>query len=129
MSPCRESTRTTKDGYGYCRADGKQWRTHRWVVAQIDGEDAIKGKVVMHECDNPACYRYDHLRIGSQADNMIDMASKGRACGQQNTHCKHGHEFDDENTYIKPNGNRACKICKRASTNAWRARRKELVSQ
>jgi hypothetical protein len=51
---------------------------HRWVVAQIDGEAAIKGKVVMHRCDNRACFRYDHLVIGTQQDNIKDMNEKGR---------------------------------------------------
>lgn len=33
------------------------------------------------------------------------------------THCKHGHEFTPENTYIKPNGYRNCRKC-RADANA-----------
>lgn len=28
------------------------------------------------------------------------------------THCKHGHPFDEENTYVKPDGRRACRRCK-----------------
>jgi hypothetical protein len=63
---------------------------HRWVVAQIDGWDAIEGKVVMHACDNPACYRYDHLRIGTQADNTRDMDSKGRRRTKPSPGSKHG---------------------------------------
>jgi Spy/CpxP family protein refolding chaperone len=37
--------------------------------------------VVMHVCDTPACYRYDHLRLGTQLDNIADMTAKGRAVG------------------------------------------------
>jgi len=129
MTPCRESTSLTEHGYGYRTVDGKRWRMHRWVVAQIDGEDAIKGKVVMHICDNPACYRYDHLRIGSQADNMADMADKGRAYGQQKTHCVHGHEYTEENTYVRPSGRRQCKSCKRTTLQRSRSRKKEMVPQ
>lgn len=29
------------------------------------------------------------------------------------THCRHGHLFDEANTYIKPNGYRACRTCDR----------------
>jgi DNA-binding transcriptional regulator YiaG len=36
------------------------------------------GKHLCHTCDTPACVRPDHHFIGSQADNMHDMAAKGR---------------------------------------------------
>lgn len=54
---------------------------HRWVMAQIHGWDAIEGLEVMHLCDTPACYRFDHLHLGTHDDNMSDMARKGRHPG------------------------------------------------
>ena len=78
-TPCREFRGTRlPSGYGRFTTGGRQWYLHRWIVAQIDGEEAIEGKVVMHHCDNPACFRYDHLRIGTQAENLADMVEKGR---------------------------------------------------
>lgn len=33
---------------------------------------------VLHHCDNKGCDEPLHLFLGTQADNMADMASKGR---------------------------------------------------
>lgn len=35
------------------------------------------------------------------------------------THCKRGHEFTDENTYLCPNGKRNCKECRRIANRRW----------
>lgn len=35
-------------------------------------------KVVMHACDNTACFNPNHLAGGTQADNLADMTAKGR---------------------------------------------------
>lgn len=32
----------------------------------------------MHTCDNPRCYNADHLKLGTQSDNVKDMYAKGR---------------------------------------------------
>jgi DNA-binding NarL/FixJ family response regulator len=78
-TPCREwRGAKTRQGYGRKSVGGRVVRAHRWVVAQIDGWDAIKSKVVMHLCDNPSCYRYDHLAIGTQSDNIRMAFGRGR---------------------------------------------------
>lgn len=49
-----------------------------------------EGMVVMHLCDNPPCYRYDHLRIGTTAENNADRDAKGRgSTGSDNPHWLH----------------------------------------
>lgn len=37
------------------------------------------GAVICHHCDVPNCVNPEHLFLGTQADNVADMESKGRA--------------------------------------------------
>jgi len=39
--------------------------------------------------------------------------------------CQRGHELKPENTYVRPNGQRACKTCKQASAREYRQRNLE----
>ncbi len=39
--------------------------------------------------------------------------------------CKRGHERKPENTYVYPNGKRACKTCRQASDHEYRQRNLE----
>ena len=60
-------------GYPNVRYNKKDYRVSRIIAG------AMTGEVVMHKCDNPACCNHNHLMIGTQLDNMIDMAKKGRS--------------------------------------------------
>ena len=125
MTPCREWQGPVSAGYGAKTHRGPEaykagWvHMHRWVVAQIDGWDAIKGKIVMHTCDNRRCFRYDHLRIGTPADNSADMVAKGRQPFADRTHCPQGHPYNRSYTLTKgPRAGqtrRSCSICTNAA--------------
>ena len=65
------------DGYGIITRNGKTYSRHRWEYMQYYG-NIPKGMVVMHTCDNPACYNINHLKLGTQADNMRDAHKKER---------------------------------------------------
>lgn len=63
--------------YGQFRFQGKTTRAHRASYEIFNGP-IVKGSVVMHACDTPACVRPDHLRLGSRSENTKDAISKGR---------------------------------------------------
>lgn len=56
----------------YCRVDGRTMPVARWLL-QCKG-----GEVVIHSCDNPACIRPEHIRVGTQSENIKDAVRKGR---------------------------------------------------
>lgn len=68
------------NGYGYPRLVAGRRNgvlLHRWVSEQVDGPLA-PGEVVRHWCDNPPCFRYDHLLRGTQRINLLECVAKGR---------------------------------------------------
>jgi hypothetical protein len=64
-------------GHGNIKIDGIARGAHR-VVLELEGIDVPSGMVVRHNCDNPSCVNPDHLRLGSQGDNVQDMHDRKR---------------------------------------------------
>jgi hypothetical protein len=71
---------TNAAGYGWVNRGerGKQaMLAHRFTYEEAYGP-IPQGLFVCHHCDNPPCLRPSHLFVASQAENMADMARKGR---------------------------------------------------
>jgi hypothetical protein len=109
-------------GYGSIgigsRTDGSRRRelAHRLSYKQLIGP-VPEGLELDHLCRNRACVNPAHLEAVTHRENVLRGASLN-AFNAKKTHCKHGHPFSPENTYVrKDTGSRMCRECLRAG---WR---------
>lgn len=74
-------------GYGSFRVKLEIKTAHRisWIIANKEIKDDL---FVLHHCDNRLCVNPDHLFLGTNLDNMIDMYNKGR--GDKSSGENHG---------------------------------------
>lgn len=75
-------------GYGMAyvgmREDGRQeYRTAHRVAYELSHGPIPSGMHVLHSCDVKRCVRPEHLRLGTQTENMRDMAAKRRQWKQR----------------------------------------------
>ena len=103
-------------GYGAFELNKKTVTASRISWSLLNGE--ISSDIfVCHSCDNPSCVNPNHLFTSDNQGNVDDMIRKKRHRNQVKTHCKNGHEFTEENTFLKVykglSNCRGCRECKR----------------
>ena len=73
-----------KDGYVRIKYNGKHDRLFRVLYQKAYG-DISKGMVIRHLCNNSWCCNINHLKIGTQKENVQDMILCGRSrLGKEN---------------------------------------------
>lgn len=84
---------------------------HRYAFSLVHGPLA-PGLQVHHKCRNRKCGNPAHLMaVTSKEHHRLDDTLTGRKARQ--THCVHGHPFDEANTRRSKDGRRYCMLCNR----------------
>lgn len=116
---------TDRSGYGGVGWAGRRWIAHRLVYTLLFGPipDGMDLDHLCHNrdstcpggpsCRHRACVNPEHCEPATRRRNL----RRGRSANRDRTHCKHGHRFTRETTYVFTNSSggqsRQCLVCKR----------------
>jgi len=76
---CWNWTRSINKVHGYAQVKDKgSQRVVSRVAFRLWFREIPEGLGVLHRCDNPRCFNPDHLFLGTQSDNALDMGRKRR---------------------------------------------------
>ena len=103
--PCWVWTGTLNNGYPRMNIDGAMMLMHRHVMG------APAGSHVHHLCGVRSCVNPEHLEVMT-ADQHNELHANVRA---ETSHCRNGHKYTEESSYIRPDGARRCRTCKAIS--------------
>jgi hypothetical protein len=116
-----------RDGYGRFY-DGINSGTAYGFAYRYAKGAVPDGLVIDHICANRLCVNPDHLRCVTNTENVLSgngpSAQHARA-----TVCGQGHEMTEANTYVRPDGNRACRACQQRRSRESKARRRAALSE
>ena len=102
----------TDKGYGRMTVGSRKDGTYRTgvLVHRVAYESFVgpldPNLTVDHTCEVKACWNPEHLEQVTNAENK-------KRGGDRMTHCRRGHERNEENTYVRPDGKRQCRACRR----------------
>jgi hypothetical protein len=107
-------------GYGHASVPGRRTHqlAHRAVWELLVGP-IPDGLELDHLCRVRSCVNPDHL------EPVTPLENTRRAPRSRITHCIHGHQYTEANTYRSPRG-RICRTCQRVQ---WTRRREAAKAE
>jgi hypothetical protein len=116
------------NGYGRFPVDGRIVSPHRFAWVLVNGRDPAPGMELDHTCRNRACVNPAHMQEVTYRENVLRSNNRA-AQNARKTHCKHGHPFTPENTYVRPDGKgKHCRECNTRRQRELKARRGEVAA-
>jgi len=109
-------------------------RNHRFVIdgitynaAELADQSKYTARSIKSRADSGMSLQDALFGPKRPATNLRAMQEAAWAKKRNQTHCKRGHEFTPENTYIDPStGSRCCRICVSAKGRAWKLKKATL---
>jgi hypothetical protein len=98
----------SKEGHPMFWVDKRLRLAARWGYERFIGPIG-DGLVMRRDCGDVRCVNPAHLSAVPRDEVRVHA-----------TVCIHGHPFDEANTYISPDGTRACRVCKNENTKRSR---------
>lgn len=109
----------SSNGYGFLWHNGRTIRAHRFAFEHFMEEQIPPDKEIDHLCRNHRCVNPLHMEVVTRTENVIRGVNPEllRQRMLSLTHCRQGHEFSKDNTYIDYRGYRGCIICRKVSNH------------
>ncbi|MGA5354024.1 HNH endonuclease signature motif containing protein [Streptomyces thermodiastaticus] len=117
---------TNRKGYGIFSVNGGSTLAHRFSY-ELHVGPIPDGLELDHRCRVRACSNPAHLEPVTHAENV--RRGKAGAHYRNRTECPQGHPYDDQNTYRRRNGGRACRQCDRDRKKAANAAKPKAPRQ
>jgi hypothetical protein len=106
-------------GYGQTWDGKRVVGAHRYAYERLVGP-IPEGLTIDHLCRVRHCVNPAHMEPVTAGEN----ARRGENPNRAKTHCKYGHPFDAENTYVRASGGRECRACRHLALRRFYERRR-----